>query len=128
MTSILGNDIFIMTTILGNKKEDISMDKNEILSKSRKENVYGDEREKEVRVKRDAFSQWGLIVLGIIIMVIKLLRTESPADIISILFCTSGLGFTYEGIKLRKKYTVACGIALLLASIYFFYKFCAGLF
>ena len=78
--------------------------------------------------KRDAFSQWGLIVLGIIIMVIKLLRTESPADIISILFCTSGLGFTYEGIKLRKKYTVACGIALLLASIYFFYKFCAGLF
>ena len=94
------------------------MDKNEILSKSRKENVYGDEREKEVRVKRDAFSQWGLIVLGIIIMVIKLLRTESPADI----------GFTYEGIKLRKKYTVACGIALLLASIYFFYKFCAGLF
>ena len=93
-----------------------------------KENVYGDEREKEVRVKRDAFSQWGLIVLGIIIMVIKLLRTESPADIISILFCTSGLGFTYEGIKLRKKYTVACGIALLLASIYFFYKFCAGLF
>ena len=27
------------------------MDKNEILSKSRKENVYGDEREKEVRVK-----------------------------------------------------------------------------
>lgn len=93
------------------------MDKNEILSKSRKENVYGDEREKEVRVKRDAFS-----------LVIKLLRTESPADIISILFCTSGLGFTYEGIKLRKKYTVACGIALLLASIYFFYKFCAGLF
>lgn len=95
------------------------MDKNEILSKSRKENVYGDEREKEVRVKRDAFSQWGIIVLGIIIMVIKLLRTESPADIISILFCTSGLGFTYA---------VACGIALLLASIYFFYKFCAGLF
>ena len=83
------------------------MDKNEILSKSRKENVYGDEREKEVRVKRDAFSQWGLIVLGIIIMVIKLLRTESPADIISILFCTSGLGFTYEGIKLRKKYFIS---------------------
>ncbi len=104
------------------------MDKNEILSKSRKENVYGHEREKEVRVKRDAFSQWGLIVLGIIIMVIKLLRTESPADIISILFCTSGLGFTYEGIKLRKKYTVVCGIVLLLASIYFFYKFCARLF
>ena len=61
-------------------------------------------------------------------MVIKLMRTESPADIISILFCTSGLGFTYEGIKLRKKFIVACGIVFLLASIYFFYKFCVGLF
>lgn len=104
------------------------MNKNEILSKSRKENVYGDEREKEVRVKRDAISQWGLIVLGIIIMVIKLMQMQSPADIISILFCTSGIGFIYEGMKLSKKYTVACGIVLLSASIYFFYKFCAGLF
>ena len=104
------------------------MDKNEILSKSREDNVYGDEREKDVRLKRDAFSQWGLIILGIIIMVIKLMRTESPADIISILFCTSGLGFTYEGIKLRKKFIVACGIVFLLASIYFLYKFSVGLF
>ena len=40
------------------------MDKNEILSKSRKENVYGDEREKEVRVKRDAFHNGVLLFLA----------------------------------------------------------------
>ena len=53
-----------MSIKLVNKKEIITMDKNEILSKSREENLYGDEREKDVRLKRDAFSQWGLIILG----------------------------------------------------------------
>ena len=104
------------------------MNKEEILARSKKENIYGDEREKSVRTKRDAFSLWGLTVLGIIIMFIKLFCMESPADIISILFCTSGLGFTYEGIKLKKKWSIICGIVFLLLAVYFFYKFCMGLF
>ena len=104
------------------------MDKDEILARSKKENAFGDEREKEVRVKRDAFSLWGLVVLGVIIMVIKLVRTESPADIISILFCTSGMGFAYEGVRLKKKRTIVAGTVFLLSSAYFFYKFCVGSF
>lgn len=104
------------------------MKKEEILAKSKKENIYGDEREKEVRTKRDAFSVWGLVILGIILMIIKLLRTEFPADIISLLFCSSGLGFTYEGIKLKKKWTLICGIVLMLLAVYYFYKFCVGAF
>ena len=104
------------------------MNKEEIFAKNKRENIYGDEREKEVRIKRDAFSMWGLIVFGITMMIIKLFRTESPADIISILFCTSGLGFTYEGIKLKKKWSTICGIVFLLLAIYYFYRFCAGLF
>lgn len=104
------------------------MNKEEILAKSKKDNIYGDEREKEVRTKRDAFSLWGLIVLGFIIMAIKLFRTESPADIISILFCTSGLGFVYEGFKLKNKWVAISGIVFLLLSVYFFYKFCVGSF
>lgn len=104
------------------------MNKEEILARSKKENIYGDEREKEIRTKRDAFSIWGLIILGIIIMTIKLFRTESPADIISILFCSSGLGFTYEGYKFKKKWTVICGIVLMLLAVYYFYRFCTGAF
>ena len=69
------------------------MNKEESLSRSKKDNIYGDEREQQIRTKRDAFSLWGLIVLGAIIMIIKLFRMESPADIIALLFCTSGLGF-----------------------------------
>ncbi len=104
------------------------MNKEEIFAKNKKENIYGDEREKEIRLKRDSFSLWGLIILGLIIMIIKLFRTESPVDIISILFCTSGLGFAYEGIKLKRKWAIIGGSVLLLCTIYFFYKFCAGLF
>ena len=104
------------------------MKKDEILAKAKKENLLGDEREKEVRVKRDAFSLWGLIVLGATIMIIKLVRTQSPADIISLLFCTSGLGFAYEGIKLKNKWHIISGIILLICAGYSFYKFCMGLF
>lgn len=103
------------------------MDKEEILARSKKENVYGDEREKAVRMKRDAFGGWGFTILGIVIMFIKIFHGDSAADIISILFCTSGLSFTYEGIKLRKKGTAVCGIVLLLCAVYYFYRFCMGI-
>ena len=104
------------------------MNKDKILSKAKKENFFGDERERNVRVKRDAFSLWGLIILGAIIMIIKLIHTQSPADIISLLFCTAGLGFTYEGIKLRNKWHIISGIVFLICAAYFFYKFYMGLF
>lgn len=104
------------------------MNKEEVLAKAKRESFLGDEREKEIRTKRDAFSLWGLIILGIIIMIIKLIRVQSPADIISLLFCTSGLAFVYEGIKLKKKLTLFCGSILLVLSAYYFYKFCVGLF
>lgn len=104
------------------------MNKEEILARSKKENFYGDEREREVRIKRDAFSGWGLVVLGIIIMIIKLMNSGMASDIISILFCTSGLGFAYEGIKLKKKWTAICGIVFLLLAVYYFYRFCVGIF
>ena len=37
------------------------MNKEEILARSKKENIYGDEREKSVRTKRDALSLGGLL-------------------------------------------------------------------
>ena len=90
------------------------MNKEEILSKSKKENFYGDEYERIVRT--------------IAIMTIKLFRTQSPADIICMMFCTSGLGFAYEGIHLKKKWQIIAGSLLLLCAAYFFYKFCMGVF
>ena len=50
------------------------MNKEEVLEKAKLENFLGDEREKEIRTKRDAFSLWGLIILGCTIMIIKLIK------------------------------------------------------
>lgn len=104
------------------------MKKEEILARSKKENLIQDEREKDIRVHRDAFSVVGILIFGFLIMAIKLYRTQSPADIISLLFSMSVFGFLYEGIHLKNKWTVTAGVIFLLLAIYFFYKFCAGLF
>lgn len=104
------------------------MDKEEILQKSRQENQYGDEGEKAMRVKRDSVGGWGFILLGMVIMAVKLCRMESPADIISLFFCSSGLSFVYEGVKGKKKTQLFFGIFFLLCSAYFFYKFLVGKF
>ncbi len=39
---------------------------------SKKENMIQDEREKDIRIHRDAFSGWGVVILGILIMILKL--------------------------------------------------------
>ena len=110
------------------RKRGYFMNKEEVLAKAKRENFLGDEREKDIRTKRDAFSLWGFIILGCTIMIIKLIRVQSPADIISLFTCTSGLAFVYEGIKLKKKFSLICGSILLVFSAYCFYKFCVGLF
>ncbi len=104
------------------------MNREEILAISQRENTFGDERERDIRLRRDAFSMWGVIILGIVIMFTKTFQGESPADIIALFFCMSGLGFAYEGGKLQNKWRLGAGIVLLLLAAYYFYKFCAGLF
>ncbi len=94
------------------------MDKEEILEKSRRENLYGDEGEKAMRAKRDSVGGWGFIVMGAVIMAVKLCRVESPADIISLFFCSSGLSFVYEGIQAKKKTQLFFGIFFLLCAAY----------
>lgn len=104
------------------------MNKEEILKKSIKENIYGDEREKRIRVNRDAFSAWGVVILGVIMMIIKLWKMEPLADIIALLFSLTAMGSLYEAIKTKKAIHIVCTIVFFLLTIYFFYKFCMGIF
>ena len=96
------------------------MDKDEILSKHKNENRFGDEREKTIRTRRDAFSLWG--VLGL-----KIWQGQSPADLVSLFFCMSGLAFVYEGVQLRQKRCLIPGVVLLALAAWFFYEFCRAL-
>lgn len=104
------------------------MNKEEILAKSIKENVYGDECEKKMRIQRDAFTVWGVIILGIVIMIIKLCRTESPADIIALFFCIAATGSLYEGIATKKKSHILFAILFFVLTGYYLYRFCMRLF
>ena len=61
------------------------MDKDEILSKHKNENRFGDEREKTIRTRRDAFSLWGVLGLGVVFMGLKIWQGQSPADLVSLL-------------------------------------------
>ena len=54
------------------------MDKDEILSKHKNENRFGDEREKTIRTRRDAFSLWGVLGLGMVFMGLKIWQGQSP--------------------------------------------------
>lgn len=104
------------------------MNKDEILAKSRAENAGGDEREKKLRVHRDAFMAWGPILLGFAMMVIKLCKGQSPADIISMLFGMVAMAELYNAIQTRKKLHIILSIAYFLLTGYYFYRFCAGIF
>ena len=56
------------------------MNRDEILARSRRENQPEDEREKTIRIRRDAFSLGGVVVLGFFFMMLKIStrRTSSP--------------------------------------------------
>lgn len=103
------------------------MDKDEILSKHKNENRFGDEREKTIRTRQDAFSLWGVLGLGVVFMGLKIWQGQSPADLVSLFFCMSGLAFVYEGVQLRQKRCLIPGVVLLTLAAWFFYEFCRAL-
>lgn len=103
------------------------MDREEILAKSRKENAYGDEREKEIRVKRDGIAMWGEILLGLVLMALKIANGRPAGDIIALFSCYSGVAFVYEGIRLKHGWEMAFGAGMLILAVYSFWQFCAGL-
>ena len=112
---------------MANQKGAPPRDKDEILSKHKNENRFGDEREKTIRTRRDAFSLWGVLGLGVVFMGLKIWQGQSPADLVSLFFCMSGLAFVYEGVQLRQKRCLIPGVVLLALAAWFFYEFCRAL-
>lgn len=102
------------------------MNKDEILKKSVKENALWDERDKHLRIHSDAFCNWGVIILGIIIMAIKIHHGKSASDIISIFFCLAATGFLYSAIKTKKLVYIMATILCYALTIYYFYWFYVG--
>lgn len=102
------------------------MNKEEILAKSIKENAMLDERDKHMRTHRDAFSMWGIIVLGMIIMAIKIYHGKSPSDILSLFFCMVATAALYMAVKTKKGLHVMLTVVFTILTLYYFGVFYAG--
>ena len=58
------------------------MNRDEILARSRQENQPEDEREKTIRIRRDAFSLGGVVVLGCFFMMLRIWKDQCPAEFV----------------------------------------------
>lgn len=103
------------------------MDKDEILSKHKQENRFGDEREKTIRIRRDAFSLGGVVVLGCFFMMLKIWKDQYPADIFALFACQGGLSCLYEWSQLRQKKHLIWGILLMVITALCVLSFCRDL-
>lgn len=103
------------------------MDKDEILSKHKQENRFGDEREKNIRIRRDAFSLGGVVVLGCFFMMLKIWKDQYPADIFALFACQGGLSCLYEWSQLRQKKHLVWGILLMVITALCVFIFCRHL-
>lgn len=102
------------------------MNKDEILKKSVKENSMLDERDKHIRTHRDAFSMWGVIVLGLIMMGIKIYHGQSPNDILSLFFGMVATAALYMAVKTKKLLHIIITIVFSALTLYYFYCFYVG--
>ena len=59
------------------------MDKNEVLSRSQKENQAGDEREKTIRIQGESFSLIFVFGIGLLLTTYKLINHIPVGDILS---------------------------------------------
>lgn len=102
------------------------MNKDEILAKSVKENSILDERDKHMRTHRDAFSMWGVIVLGLIIMSIRVYHGDSPYDMFALFFGMVATSSLYYVIKTKKLLHIMIMIVFSALTLYYFYLFYIG--
>ncbi len=104
------------------------MNKQEILKKSRQENMNGDECERKKRTDQDAFSVWGYVIMGLIFMVLKMVGDRAAEDVLSILWCGVATGFLYRAIHTKEKISVIAAVAGYLLALFFFCKYCMEMF
>lgn len=99
-----------------------------LLERAKKENVYGDERDKQIRQRRDSFATWCQIILIFVMMFMKIIAGESALDMIILCAIVAESGFLYEWKKTGNKVELVFGVVFSIMTIVCFYKFCVGLF
>lgn len=99
------------------------MDKEKILSKNKKDNLYLDEYEKQIRLRGKAFGLGFVLLVCVIIYFLKMLHNDQTYDIMAIIWSIA-LGLTgYEAYISKNKTKFVLALFLLVFVVYYFYKF-----
>ena len=99
------------------------MDKEKILAKNKKDNLYLDEYEKQIQLKGRAFGLVFVLLVCIIIYFFKVAHHENYYDIMTIIW-SIGLGFSgYEAYVSKSSVKFVLALFFLFLMLYYFYKF-----
>ena len=99
------------------------MNKEKILFKNREDNLFFDEREKQIKFKGRSFGMNFTLLLCLIVYVIKLLNNENCYDIMTIIWAVVTGTIGYEAFHSKDKAKIILTIFLVLFMLYNFIKF-----
>jgi hypothetical protein len=103
-----------------------TMDKEEILEKSRRENRVGDERELQVR---DISLKWAFVVMVLMFTVFSFIRSEQglpTMDFAATLAAAAFANMTYRFVKTKEKAYLFVALIMLITAIMATVRFFMG--
>lgn len=107
-----------MTSILGITKGRIVINKDEILSKSRKENKDKDLYKIEVEIQAGNIGSITAILLGTILFVTQILIGDGfDFGLYAVIFSVSAAGFIFKAIRMKRKRDIILSTVYTLATL-----------
>lgn len=102
------------------------MDKNEILSRSQKENQSGDEREKTIRIQGESFSLIFVFGIGLLLTTYKLMNHIPVGDILAMFWACSFGCSAYKAVNLKQKSQGGIAVFCLAMMVFNLVRYVSG--
>lgn len=99
------------------------MNKEEILKKSRQENQGGDERERALTTKANAYGFIGMGIMFVILFIIKTVRNEDSYDLLALCFSLLASSSVVQYYLLKRKKYLWSAICYVFAAVAFLITF-----
>lgn len=99
------------------------MNRDEILKRSQQENKNGDERDRAVRLKSQAFSVIICVIVGIILYVVNRSAGIVSHDIMAMIAAILFGATAYEAIASRKVYSLILSLVWLVILVDYLYRY-----
>ena len=102
------------------------MDKDEVLSRSQKENQLGDEREKTIRIQGESFSLIFVFGMGLLLTTWKMAHGIPVDDILSMFWACSLGRCLYRAVNLKQRSQGVLALLCLAMVVYNLVRYMAG--